>query len=113
MGINLDQILAQLEEKQLSPEQSFVEKVASKCSKAEEKSEKKIDEKYSTKPTSKASMKKECETDEEIVEKDAEVEKEELRKVAEFCDAQGRIMARSFMDELIKLSSYLENNENN
>ncbi len=88
---SIDEILAQLEGKK-SAEEVFTEKIAS------------MDDNNTSVPEEKGTA-NEQPFNEEITEED-------IQKVAEFVE-QGKILARAFMDELMKIAQELENNSYN
>lgn len=99
--MNIDQILKQLHEAQNepSPEELFRQKLAASDPKLAEEEDNVIEEE--TKEVEDNTAPETEETTEEVVEDNLEEEKEVVAQL----DAQGRIMARAFIDEIEKLSS--------
>ena len=96
MGVNIDEILASLEQEKTA-EANFADNISSENSEAQDNTS--AEEAPEVAETSDNT---ETVNDTEEVEGDAE-------KIAEACDQQGRIMARAFVAEINKLAS--DNNE--
>jgi len=94
MGVNIDEILASLEETEKTAEATLADNLSD--SPEEVATETPTDE-----PANEAT------SDETVVEDNDTVEmtEDDMAKIAAECDSQGRIMARSFVDEINRLAA--------
>jgi|APSaa5957512535_1039671.scaffolds.fasta_scaffold81471_1 hypothetical protein len=111
MGLNIDEILASLEQTKTA-EEAFTEalnddakvedtpeaSVEDASDNNVEEATKEVESEEATKEVE--AEEKTAETTEESTEESEEISEEDLQKVAQELDAQGRIMARAFIDEL-------------
>ncbi len=95
MGVNIDEILASLEETEKTAEETL----ADNLSVPEEVATETPDE-----PANEATSEETVTEDNDTV----ELSDDDMAKIAAECDAQGRIMARSFVDEINRMSGDVE-----
>ena len=103
MGVNIDEILASLEQEKPA-EANFAEGLSNDSTpeSTEENNTEAVSEDNAPADTPEESTK---EASAEETEETVEVTEDEVEKIAAECDAKGRIMARAFVGELNKLAA--------
>ena len=106
MGVNIDEILASLEQEKTA-EANFAEGLSNDSTpeSTEENNTEAVSEDNAPADTPEETT-KEASAEEETVEVSEEAD---IEKIAEQCDAKGRIMARAFVGELNKLAADADN----
>tara|TARA_Y100001938_G_scaffold151168_1_gene246800 strand:- start:5257 stop:5727 length:471 start_codon:yes stop_codon:yes gene_type:complete len=99
MGVNIDEILASLEETEKTAEATLADNLSA----PEEVATETPTDEPANEATSEETVE---ETTEETVDNDTvEMTEDDMAKIAAECDSQGRIMARSFVDEINRLAA--------
>lgn len=99
MGVNIDEILASLEQEKTA-EANFADNISS------EAPTENVSESPEAEATTETTEEAPVSTDESTEStKEAEETDEEIAKIAAECDAQGRIMARAFVSEINKVAA--------
>ena len=93
MGVNIDEILASLEETEKTAEETLADNLSAPEEVATETPIEPVEEATSEESSVETS------TDDTV-----ELTEDDMQKIAAECDSQGRIMARSFVDEINRLA---------
>jgi hypothetical protein len=116
MGVNIDEILASLEQEKTA-EANFAEGLSNDSTpesteeKTEAVSEDNAPAETPEESTKEASAEEAAEEVSEEPSETVEVSEDDIEKVAAECDAKGRVMARAFVAELNKLAADADNDE--